>query len=416
MKLIEIKELTDSLVNLQTIAKEDTSQHIANEIESIMKQLRLLYVEQAVADVISTCYDFGKVMSVTRLFGGLENQNFSVTTNNGQRHYRLFMRKYNKNARVKDILLEHKFNSYLCAGNFSGAAKCIQSKNGKTLVEHLVRYSHIKYADLPDEQSRFAVYSYLEGENRYSWMTPNCTMTDLASAGSMLARMHECGFGFDDGEYVKQKPKIIELSGKFPMYFSKYEKKAQSAVNGSKCFKYFLEKLPSYHTALEHCQLQKDKYKGMLELMIHGDYHPGNLKYSDDGVIGVFDFDWCRKDLRLFDAAIAVTYFCTSWKEHENGILFSDEIKVFLEAYQERLKDSPRIFPLTKEELLLLPEMIILANMYVIWWDLREIFELEDPESFEDDCLVYLVHNTKINNYALEHIEEIREITRKIGF
>jgi len=152
----------------------------------------------------------------------------------------------------------------------------------------------------------------------------------------------------------------------------------------------------------------------MLELIVHGDYHPGNQKYSDNGVTGVFDFDWCKEDLRLFDVAITITYFCTSWKNHENGVLFLDEIKVLLEAYQQALKNSDRILPLSREELAVLPEMIILANMYVIWWDLRELFEVEASESDEDECLVYLDHNTKINDFALANLEEIRAVSEKI--
>ena len=59
--------------------------------------------------------------------------------------------------------------------------------------------------------------------------------------------------------------------------------------------------------------------------------------------------------------------------------------------------------------------MILLANMYVIWWDLQEIFDVEQSVSDEDECLIYLDHNTKINEYALAHLEEIRTVTEKIS-
>ena len=151
----------------------------------------------------------------------------------------------------------------------------------------------------------------------------------------------------------------------------------------------------------------------MLQLIVHGDYHPGNQKYTGNSVSGVFDFDWCKEDLRLFDVAMTITYFCTSWKKPENGVLFLDEIEVLLKAYQEKLKTSDHIFPLTREELAVLPEMIILANMYVIWWDLRELFEVETSESDEDECLVYLEHNTNINDFALANLEKIRVVAEK---
>jgi hypothetical protein len=92
-----------------------------------------------------------------------------------------------------------------------------------------------------------------------------------------------------------------------------------------------------------------------------------------------------------------------------------DEIKVFLEAYQAYLADSENIDPLTEKELAVLPEMIIMANMYVIWWDLQEIYDAEESESDEDQCLVYLEHNTKINEFALEHLEEMRAVVDSLG-
>jgi homoserine kinase type II len=410
MKPAEIKDLTELLIKLKTNTKEACEQNVQKNVEVLFDKMRLLFVEQAVVEIMSNYYDFGEVTSVTRLFGGLINQNFSVTTNNGNRCYRLFIKRYRREASVKEILFEHKCNEYLTANDFPEIAKLIKTRDGRTFVEH-----RVKHLDPPNKPSKFAVYTYLEGEDRYEWKTPNCSMSDLASASSMLAKIHERGFGFKVGEHAKEESKIIALMDEFRNYFSKFEEKAQGAMKGSKSANYFLEKLPSYLKALGKCQQLKEKCKGMLELMVHCDYHPGNQKYSDNGVIGIFDFDWCKEDLRLFDVAITITYFCTSWKNHENGVLFLDEIKVFLEAYQERLKNSNRIYALTKEELAVLPEMIILANMYVIWWDLREIFEVEQSESDEEECLVYLDHNTKINDYALEHLEEIRAVADKIS-
>jgi hypothetical protein len=92
-----------------------------------------------------------------------------------------------------------------------------------------------------------------------------------------------------------------------------------------------------------------------------------------------------------------------------------EEIKVLLEAYQAYLLGSKNIYPLTEKELAVLPEMIILANMYVIWWDLQEIFNVEESESCEGQCLVYLDHNTRINEFALEHLEELRAVVGSLG-
>ena len=407
MKPEEIKSLTELLVDLKTSVKTSCNQDVQEKFESLADKMRLLFVEQAVVEVMSAYYDFGEVTGVSRLFGGLINQNFSVTTNNGYRCFQLFIKRYRKEATEKEILFEHKCNAYLTNNDFPEVAKLIKAKDGRSFIEH-----HVKHLDPPGKTSKFAVYTFLEGEDRYGWLTPHCNMTDLANASAMFAKIHERGFGFTAGEHAKEEPKIIPLMDVFARYFDKLEEKTRNEADTScgASASYFLEKLPSYRQALETCRPLKEKCQNMLELMIHGDYHPGNQKYTDHGVTGVFDFDWCKEDLRLFDVAITITYFCTSWKEHENGLLFMDEIKVFLEAYQGYLEKSETIDPLTEKELAVLPEMIILANMYVIWWDLQEIFDVEESESCEEECLVYLDHNTKINEFALENLDKIREV------
>lgn len=410
MEPSEIKDLADSLLNLQTISDEDGCQGAAAEAELLTKKMRLVFVEQAIVEIMTEHYDFGEVTSVTRLFGGLINQNFSVATDDGQRRYRLFIKRYNKDAIKKDIIFEHKFNEYLCTRDFPEVAECIKSKDGKSYIEY-----QVKHLDPPDDPSIFAVYSFLEGEDRYAWRLPHCTMEDLGSASAMLAKLHDRGFGFDAREFIREESKILPLLEKLPEYLSNFEEKARGEMKDTISSKYFLEKLPAYQKCLDRCQILKEQCKGMLETMIHRDYHPGNQKYSDHGVIGVFDFDWCIEDLRLFDVAITITYFCTSWKAHEDGELFFDEIRVFLDAYQAGLRNSNNIPPLTKDELAVLPEMILMANMYVIRWDLLEIFEVKESESDEKDCLVYLTHNTKINDFALEHLEEIRAITQAVS-
>ena len=404
----EISAVSDSLLTLRAMTGNGCRQEVKDKAEALADQMRLIFVEQAIVEVMSTYYDFGEVTAVNRLHGGLINQSYVVATNDGRRRHRLFIKRYRREASVKEILLEHKYNAYLCADGFPEVAKCIKTKDGRSFIEHPV-----KNLDPPGAPSKFALYTYLDGEDRYGWLTPYCTLPEIAHASAMLAKIHERGFGFDAGEYAREEPKIIGLLDEFPKYFAEFEKKARNAEIGCKSFDYFLEHQPAYLEALDRCHPLKDDCRDMLEVMIHGDYHPGNQKYSDEGIVGVFDFDWVKQDLRLLDVALMITYFCTSWKAHENGMLFLDEIEALLEAYQNYLQGSQRIYPMTREELGALPEMILMANMYVIWWDLREIFEVEESESCEEDCLAYLDHNTRINDYALTHLDDLRAVAEK---
>ena len=51
-------------------------------------------------------------------------------------------------------------------------------------------------------------------------------------------------------------------------------------------------------------------YAGLPRWLIHGDYHAGNLLYSETGtVIGVFDLDWACEDTRCRDLADLLYFF-----------------------------------------------------------------------------------------------------------
>ncbi len=51
-------------------------------------------------------------------------------------------------------------------------------------------------------------------------------------------------------------------------------------------------------------------YRALPRWLIHGDYHPGNLLYTDEGVVaGIFDFDWACEHTRSRDLADGVYYF-----------------------------------------------------------------------------------------------------------
>ncbi len=54
-------------------------------------------------------------------------------------------------------------------------------------------------------------------------------------------------------------------------------------------------------------------YHAMPCLAVHGDYHPGYLKYKDGKVTGGFDFGWSEINARCFDVGHAIMHFCTNW-------------------------------------------------------------------------------------------------------
>lgn len=69
-------------------------------------------------------------------------------------------------------------------------------------------------------------------------------------------------------------------------------------------------------SAAEHVEEQR-RMLGVLELLVHGDYHPGNLLFRENQdekeLVGVVDFEHVRLEDPVFDLAYAAVMFCSVW-------------------------------------------------------------------------------------------------------
>jgi Ser/Thr protein kinase RdoA (MazF antagonist) len=105
-----------------------------------------------------------------------------------------------------------------------------------------------------------------------------------------------------------------------------------------------------------------EAYRSLPRYLIHGDYHPGNLLYTDDGrIAGIFDLDWACEQTRCRDLADLLYFFAgrrarpldASRIESltEAVALDLDRARLLLRTYHQAL-------PLTPEELRAVPPAI----------------------------------------------------------
>jgi homoserine kinase type II len=155
--------------------------------------------------------------------------------------------------------------------------------------------------------------------------------------------------------------------------------------------------------------LQKHRCTENIQLVIHCDYHPGNLKFKGSQVVGLFDFDWSKIDYRCFDVALALFYFFCSWDGQQDGVLRLDEVKLFLNTYQKSLTESAGPGPLSSTELECMPYMISAANLYVLNWTLYDYLQkVVDPQQY----LRFLWHSVNTIRWMDEptNARKLREI------
>jgi len=347
-------------------------------------------------------YDLGTVTEVYEIFGGYVNRSFGIYTEKDGMKNEYFVRKYKYGITEKEIVFEHLMIDYSKAHGLDIAAGLIRTKEGSTFVKK-TEGANETTADI-----YFAVYQFLQGEDLYTWDTPNLNDVEYASAAEVLATFHNAARNFDPQGLERVEPKIMEFLPTLP---AKYKALAQMDID-TKFHKYFTSKLSSILEVIESSQIPQNVLEKMPYTPCHNDFHAGNLKYVDSKVVGIFDFDWSKIDRRLFDVTLALAYCCSSWQDEKDGVLRLDKCAIFLKSYQRKLVELGGLEPLNSVELEYLPMMIAAANIYLINWDVTAYYAGTNLNEYE--YIAYLQHNVRLMNWIENHKAEIADIAKSL--
>lgn len=351
---------------------------------------------------ISKNYKIGELRKARKLDRGYVNTSYEIETVRDGRENRYFLRKYKKGIKEEELRFEHSIIQHLMKKNFKLAAGIVHTKEGKTYIQ--------QFEDNKDKDKKeyvfMSLFEFLPGEDKYTWDNPACNDEELRNAAAVLAQYHDtiCDL-IPEGK--RHEPRIIDL---LP-HIADNLKNCAKRAGKTKFDAFFIENLDSILRAIDRTRnsIDKKKYQGMVHLAIHCDYHPGNLKFQNERVAGLFDFDWSKIDARCFDVALAIMYFCSAWKGKEDGDLQLNKIAVFLDTYQKTLQATQEIGPLNDVERKCLAHMIRASNIYVLHWDV-ENFYTKNVNPYEYSR--YLRHNVLLmkwleSNKNLNKLEKI---------
>lgn len=336
-----------------------------------------------IEEVLARYYAVGTLQRVRRMAGGFINTSYEILTETGSgKPAKYLLRCYQPTQRERDIRFEHALLNALTDRDFDLHPGPVFTTGRQTYI----RVADSK-AGTPGRVF-LSLFTYIAGENRYRWDRPRCADADLRAAASVLARYHNTIHQWDGAKLCGKVP-VIDTIPEMQEKWEAYTKLAGSALFDA----YFLNHADYMFRHLQWVWniAQQNGYAEMPQVVVHGDYHPGNLKFHGSRVIGLLDFDWSQQDLRAFDVGLALGYFCTSWKQQEDGRLRTGRIRQFLDAYQQEAAGAAGLGPLNALELAHLPAMILLGNLFVFNWilDARFIDRRDGAE-----YLRYLQHNT----------------------
>lgn len=348
-------------------------------------------MREQIIKIVENLYDIGTVTDIQEIFGGFTNRSFriQVRKEGGKRTY--LGRKYKENRAVEEVLFEHAIISHTIQNGLTIGAGIVKNRQGSTYVQP------------PNIKRIFAIYEYLKGEDKYTWNVHDLSDTEYQNAARVMAVFHNTVRNFDPMGLQRKEPPILKLWPTFPEKFKKLAKQNRPG----KLVPYFREQLPGILDIITINHFGIAEAAGMLVIPTHYDYHPGNLKWEGEEVVGIFDFDWIKIDLRLFDVCMAVIYFCSSWVDNSDGELRMDKCGIFLRSYQHRLKELNGLELVSPAEREAFPKMLAIANIYLLYWGVSAFLEREDAS--DDEYQIYLKHSVRLMWWIASHSSIIAE-------
>src|SRR3972149_6586085 len=153
------------------------------------------------------------------------------------------------------------------------------------------------------EGAFYAVFDFLPGQDRYTWVGPRLSDAELHSAGKLLARFHSAASTLSP-RGKRAEPKIRDLLKIIGSHWEAGRARPKgTAFDGFPTRSFSLVRRAITTTS---AALSGPTARGFPEVFIHCDYHPGNLKFEGPEITGLVDFDWSKIDMRAFDVGLAL--------------------------------------------------------------------------------------------------------------
>lgn len=356
--------------------------------------------------LVQDVYKLGKLVDAYEIFGGYVNRSFGAIVEKDGVHTDYFVRKYKKTVTDHDIEVEHSLVDYAIEKGIDVAAGVIRQPDGKT------------YAKIEEEKEgkkvirSFAIYDFLDGEDTYDWLNTSLKPEEDINFGELQAKFHNYTNGFDPGE--KEEPKIYDflevLKTRFTTIFQ-----GLGIPENDRYLKLWKESLDEivHNCGVARQGLEQHDFLAKAPITpCHCDYHPGNVKWRDGKCVGLFDFDWSKLDHRLFDVCFGLVYTVSSWDPQNDGEIYFDRLKYYLQGYNHFLKEKGTLTPFTPEECECFPAMMLAATIYLLNWSNDYLADWENLNEYE--YFYYLAHILKVMRFILAHPEELKEAIKSV--
>ena len=352
--------------------------------------------QQQLHQLVHHYYSIGDIVSSEGLADGYCNLSFLIRARQSGKLHSYIVRRYHPDRTLDQIQFEHSFIHHLKQNTstlISGVIKCL---DGGTWIREIDPENRLPYY--------WAIFEFLPGEDKYTWIENNLSEPELKSSAEVLAHLHEAAKGFrPTSDNAANQPLLMVF---FERLYREVHKKTGLFQNRG------IQELVNPHrrlflSVLEHILAVKESLAAIPKIAIHSDYHPGNLKFQHERVVGVIDFDWSQMGHRVFDLSLALIYFAGRWGEKSHGGLNSNKVELFLGTYDATLVSKTKLSPLSENEVELLPHLLAAANLFILKWELDEY--AANPLKHQE-FTNYINHNLRIMNWIKQNSRQMEKL------
>lgn len=289
-------------------------------------------------DPIERHWPIGTIVKIRRIKRGLVNQTFRIDTSDRQRH---ILRLYHPDITTDRIQKEHELLLRLDRVGFALSPRLILPDTGETWKTLTTPHSG---------HHHMALMTCLPGEDRFRWDAPPLRPSAAAALGDALARYHLAVWGWPPNN---SDPRANETQVFQRLAKSLGEEPLAMAT---------LAPLASAIAATDR--------REWPSLIVHGDYHAANVRWSADHICGIFDFEYADLNWRLYDVGMAGAYLATDWGPSNEGALRRNLLQAFLHGYEASLAIGSPLPPLLTGEKAALPRYLALTHLLTLEWAL----------------------------------------------
>ena len=226
--------------------------------------------------------NIGIVLDVQPVKAGIVNGTYNVTASQGNYIVR-HLKGYNPNSRYSNAISNLRYGviEYLASRSFPYEIPiCKKDSNGQRVIAVEGKY--------------FEAYKKIEGE-----MTYKQNESQMAEQAKALAQYHSTvakqDFGHEEIR-VKSLDKILEDFEQI--------KSGNISIPNTSVNQLNLNNMPIYAQFVQEVRNKRDLIP-KDNILLHGDFHSGNMIYRGNSLVGILDFDNVKYGPRIFDVAHA---------------------------------------------------------------------------------------------------------------